>query len=231
MSELIGEGDCPYCGKHFKHLERHKCKKAPVEEKNVKEQVIKEEGMLVPSDDYLSAGVHIGTKRKNKFMSKFIYKIRPDGLAIFNVQKINERLKIISDYLSKFKPEEILFVCKRDSGFKPLKMLNHATGIKVITGRYLPGTLTNPNNDGFFEPKVVVVTDVWHDKQALTDAVKSGAVIIALCNSNSSINKVDVILPCNNRGHKSLALIFWIIAREYTKVKGLPFNFSKESFI
>ena len=164
-------------------------------------------------------------------MNNFTYKIRPDGLAIFDVKKIDDQLRIITKYLAKFKPEEILIVCKKENGEKPLKMLSMATGIKTITGRYLPGILTNPNNESYFEPKIVVVTDTWYDKQALNDAVKSGAVIIALCNTHTVTSNIDIVMPCNNRGHKSLALVYWIIAREYAKAHNIKFEFEKERFI
>ena len=237
---MTTEGDCPSCGKHFKNLGRHKCKVSPAktglsEAKKTKsaKKVTKTptEKTLVPSDDYLSSGVHIGTKNKNKVMKDYIYKIRSDGLAIFDVQKIDDRLRTIGQYLAKFKPEEILIVCKRDNGAKPLKMLKLATGINTVTGRYLPGTLTNPNNDYFMEPKVVMLTDAWYDKQALIDATKSGAVIISLSNSNSNLINIDISLPCNNRGHKSLALIYWIIAREYAKANKIKFEFEQEKFV
>ncbi len=226
MSELKGEGDCPYCGKHFKHLENHKCK---AKDDDSKEQ--SNNNLLIPSDSYLSNGVHIGIKSKSKDMNDFIFKIRPDGLVIFNIQKIDERLRTIIKFLSKFSPDEILIVSKRENGKKPLEMLSHATGIKTIVGRYLPGTMTNPNNDYFIEPKVVIITNTWYDKQALADAVKSGAVIISLCNSNCVRKNIDIILPCNNRGRKSLSLIYWLIAREYAKARGLEFNYSLEKFM
>lgn len=238
--EIKLEEECPTCGKKFKNLAKHKCKKATIEEvkpektkkketDDAKQEV--EENLLVKSDDYLSAGVHIGTKFRNKLMSDYIYKIRNDGLAIFNIQKIDEKLRLICNYLSKFNPEEIIIFSKRNTAAKPLKMINHTTGIKTIIGRYLPGSLTNPNNDEFMEPKVVIITDKWYDKQALTDSIKSGAVIITLCNTNTVTNNMDIVMPCNNKGQKSLSLIYWIIAREYAKAKGIPFEYEKEKFI
>jgi len=52
-----------------------------------------EERLLVPYDTYLEAGIHIGTRYKTKFMKNFIYKTRPDGLTVLNVQKIDNRIK------------------------------------------------------------------------------------------------------------------------------------------
>ena len=48
----------------------------------------KEEELLVPLDDFLKAGIHIGTKYKTKYMEPFIYKARPDGLLVLNVQEV-----------------------------------------------------------------------------------------------------------------------------------------------
>ena len=46
----------------------------------------KEEKLLVAQDVYLKSGIHIGTKFKTKYMGKFIYKTRPDGLSVLNLQ-------------------------------------------------------------------------------------------------------------------------------------------------
>src|SRR3990167_3210021 len=99
---------------------------------------------FVPQDVYLKSGIHIGTKFRTKYMEQFIYKTRPDGLSVLNLQKIDERIRIAASFLAQYAPEDILVVSRRETGWKPLKMLNKATGIRVIPGRYPPGMLTNP---------------------------------------------------------------------------------------
>jgi small subunit ribosomal protein S2 len=64
----------------------------------------KDQKFLVPQDMYLKAGIHIGTKFKTRHMDQFIYKTRPDGLSVLNLQKINERIEIAADILSKYEP-------------------------------------------------------------------------------------------------------------------------------
>ncbi|MBW2997369.1 30S ribosomal protein S2, partial [Candidatus Woesearchaeota archaeon] len=71
-----------------------------------------EEQLLVPIDNYLKAGIHIGTKFRTKYMDNFIYKTRPDGLYVLNLQKIDERLSIAAKFLAGYEPEEILVVCR-----------------------------------------------------------------------------------------------------------------------
>ncbi len=181
----------------------------------------KEQQFLVPQDTYLKAGIHIGTKFKTKYMSKFIYKTRSDGLSVLNLQRIDERIKTAVNMLSQFTPEEILIVSRRENAWKSVKMFAKVTGCKIFAGRYPPGVLTNPMLDNFAEPKVVLVTDPWPDRNIIEDAIKIGIPVIALCDTNNQSNNIDLVVPCNNKGKKSLGLFFWILAREYLTKTGL----------
>ncbi len=180
-----------------------------------------EEEFLVPLDQYLKVGIHIGTKFRTKYMAPFIYKVRPDGLSVLNMQKINERLKIASNYLSRYNPEDIVVVCRRENGHKSTNLFSKITGIRVINGRYPPGTLTNPALDTFTEAKLMLVVDPWPDKNAINDAIKVGIPIIALCDTNNESNNIDLVVPGNNKGKKSIALFFYILSKEYLKQRGL----------
>ncbi|MBI2137587.1 30S ribosomal protein S2 [Candidatus Woesearchaeota archaeon] len=180
-----------------------------------------DEQLLVPQDTYLKAGIHIGTKFKTKYMEPFIYKTRPDGLSVLNLQKIDERIKVAAKFLSNYAPEEILIVSRRENGWKALKAMGRVTGIRVFAGRYLPGILTNPSLENYLEVKIVVVADAWPDRNAISDAVKIGIPVIALCDTNNQSNSIDLVVPCNNKGKKSLGLLFWILTREYLRNRGV----------
>ncbi|MDP2908848.1 MAG: 30S ribosomal protein S2 [Nanoarchaeota archaeon] len=175
---------------------------------------------LVPLDLYLKVGLHIGTKFRTKYMEPFIYRVRPDGLAVLNVQKIDRRIDVASKFLAQYKPEEIMVVCRRENGWRAAKLFSKLTGIRVFTGRYPPGILTNLALESFTEIKMMLVTDPWPDKNALSDAVRVGVPIIALCDTNNTSNNIDLVVPCNNKGKKSLGLIFWILTKEYLKHRG-----------
>ena len=129
------------------------------------------ESLLIDSKEYLKSGIHIGTKFKTKYMAKFIYKTRPDGLSVLNLQQIDERVALAANFLAQYEPDEILITCRRENGWKALKKLGELTGIKVLPGRYPPGILTNSNLDTFTEPKVMMVCDPWPDKNAVEDEI------------------------------------------------------------
>jgi len=180
-----------------------------------------DEKLIVPQDVYLKSGIHIGTKFRTKYMEQFIYKTRPDGLSVLNLQKIDERIKIAARFLSNYAPEDILLVSRRENGWKALKLVNKFTGIRIFPGRYPPGILTNPNLENYTEAKVMLVTDAWPDRNAVADALKMGIPVLALCDTNNQANEIDLVIPCNNKGKKSLGLFFWVLTREYMLARGM----------
>ena len=190
-----------------------------------------EEQFLVPLEEYLKAGIHIGTKFRTKYMAPFIYKTRPDGLVVLNVQDIDKRIKLAANLLSQYNQEDILIVCRRENGWKAVNLFSKLTGIRVFAGRSPPGMLTNPSLTTFIETKLILVVDPWPDKNIVKDAIKIGIPVIALCDSNNETNNLDLVLPCNNKGKKSLGLIFWILAREYLKVKDKEFKEKIDDFV
>ncbi len=179
-----------------------------------------EQNLLIDSAEYLKTGVHIGTKFKTKYMKEFIYKTRPDGLSVLNLQKIDERLRLAVKFLANYDAKDILFTCRRENGWKGLRRLKKYTGINVIVGRYPPGILTNTNLDTFIEPKVLFVCDPWPDKNAVVDAGKAGTPVVALCDTNNEANNVDLVIPANNKGKKSVGIVLYLIAREFLRAKG-----------
>ncbi|AEA47596.1 30S ribosomal protein S2 [Archaeoglobus veneficus] len=186
---------------------------------------------LISPDEYLAAGVHIGTQVKTGDMRKFIYKVRPDGLYVLDIRQLDERIKIAGKFLSRFEPAKILVVAARQYGQKPAKMFAKVVGADCIVGRFVPGTLTNPMLREYREPDVVIVTDPAIDSQAVQEATDIGIPVVALCDSNNSAANVDLVIPTNNKGRKALALVYWLLAREILRNRGISeFPYAVEDF-
>ena len=179
-----------------------------------------DEDLLVPSDDYLLNGVHIGLKYKIADMKEFIYKVRPDKISVFDVKKIDERLRIASQFIASYKPEEVLVVSNRVYGRKPIIEFAKHTGYNAVKKRFVSGTLTNPNIRDYVEPKLLIVTDPSSDQQAIKEARSMGIPVVAICDTNTRTKNIDFVIPSNNKGKNSLALIYWILAREVLKHRG-----------
>ena len=101
--------------------------------------------LLIPLEEYLAAGLHIGTQQKTSDMEKYIFRIRSDGLYVLDISKTNDRIMAAAKFLSKYDPEDILVEATRQYGQAPVKKFGEVTGFKSIPGRFIPGTLTNKN--------------------------------------------------------------------------------------
>jgi len=175
------------------------------------------EELLVPLDTYMASGIQIGTKVRTKQMMPYVYKVNLNGLCTLNLPETDRRLRLASKMLSKYSPDDIIVVCRRENGWKGAKAFGKYTGVKTFTGRYPAGIMTNPNLDKFFEPKIIVVSDPYPDKNAVHDALIAGIPVIGLCDTNNTTDSIDFLIPCNNKGSKALGLIFWILATNYLK--------------
>ena len=190
------------------------------------------EKTLVPVETYLESGIQIGTTFKTKFMQPYIHKVNPkNGVAILDLEKVDQKLKEGANFLAKYKPEDILVVCRRENGWKAAKKFAKTIGAKYFVGRYPAGIITNSQLKTFMEPKLMFVADPRGDKNAVKDAYKVNIPILALCDSNNTLRNIDVAIVCNNKGAKSLGLVYWILTNEYLKATGQKAKVELEDFI
>jgi len=196
---------------------------------------VKEVEGLIDMDQYLSSGVHIGTRQKTGAMVPYIYRVRPDGLYVLDVRKTDERIRLAGRLLSRYEPERVLAVSARQYGQRPVQKFGEVTRATVIIGRVIPGTLTNPSYKGYIEPNALVITDPLADEQPLREAAEVGIPVIGLCDTDNETADIDVVIPTNNKGKKALALVYWLLARQVLKERGeitsdQDFKFSVDEF-
>ncbi len=191
------------------------------EELKEKVKAKKRTDMLVPLEEYVKAGIYLGTKVVTPEMKPFVYRRRADGLAIFNTDLIDEKLKEGVEYLCQFAPEDIILVCKRQAGWKAARKFSELTGIRTFTKKYPAGILTNTTLPDFFEAQLTLIIDSWLDKNALHDTLRVKKKVLMVCDTNNFSKGADKIIIGNNKSSKSLGVIFYILAKGYCKEKGI----------
>lgn len=179
--------------------------------------------LLAPLEDYLKAGIHIGTSSGMKSMDWAIYRTRSDGLYVLDVHKTDERIRIAAKFLARLKLSRVVACSVRAYGIYPVEMFAKITGATAITGRFIPGIFTNPTIKGryhYLEPDAVLITDPHFDKQALKEAQKVGTPVVSLVDTDNVTSSVDLAIPCNNKGRNSLAMVFWLLTKEILRENG-----------
>ncbi|WP_251343360.1 30S ribosomal protein S2 [Haloplanus halophilus] len=189
-----------------------------------------EADLLIPVEDYLGAGVHIGTQQKTEDMERFIHRVRDDGLYVLDVSQTDQRIRTAADFLANYSPEQVLVTSSRQYGRFPAEKFAEAIGARARTGRFIPGTLTNPDYDGYIEPDVVVVTDPIGDSQAVKEAITVGIPVIAMCDSNNQLSNVDLVIPTNNKGRRALSVVYWLLANETLDRRGAEPAYALDDF-
>jgi small subunit ribosomal protein S2 len=132
----------------------------------------------------------------------------------------SDKISKAANFIKEYNPKDVLIVSARQYGWKPAKKFADTCGFTCIAGRFTPGRLTNPEMRYFIEPKVIILTDPAADAQALREAINIKIPVIAMCDSNNLTHNVDMVIPGNNKGRRSLALIYWLLSREILRIRG-----------
>ena len=168
----------------------------------------------------ISTGIRVGTQVKTKFMKQFIENASPEGLYMLNIDMTLDKINTSAKFINRIGAENIIVCSGRQYAGIPIEKFCEMTGAKQLLGRFMPGTLTNPSLPYYIEPKLILISDPEVDVQALIEATNAGIPIIGISNTDNVTSKLDVIIPANNRGRKSLATIYWLLVRQILIEKG-----------
>lgn len=121
-------------------------------------------------------------------------------------------------------PADVCVISARPYGQRAVLKFAAHTGAQAIAGRFTPGSFTNYITRSFKEPRLIIVTDPRTDSQAIKEASYVNIPVIALCDTDSPTEYVDVAIPTNNKGRHAIGCIWWMLAREVLRLRGTIFN-------
>lgn len=170
----------------------------------------------------IQSNCHIASRNYNVQMQRFIHHVGKDGVPIFKIDETYERIRLAARIIAGVSDlADVYAISSRNYGQRAvIKFASHTKCSMTSSSRWTPGSLTNHQTKQFKEPKVIIVADPYADYKAIKEASYANIPVIALCDSHNNLKFVDVVIPCSTSSTESIAIVFWMLAREVLTLRG-----------
>ena len=99
-----------------------------------------------------------------------------------------------------------------------MKITKAVIPVAGLGTRFLPASKAIPK-------EMLTIVDRPTIQYIVEEAALIGVPVIALCSTDNSLENVDLVIPVNNKGRRSLAIVYWLLAREILRERGqLPIS-------
>ena len=180
-----------------------------------------QESIEINKDFLVKYRVHYGRNIKTKFSEEFIYAMHPKGFYLIDLEKTLAKMRVAAKFLSRYDPQEVMIHSAREFAKRGIDEMCKLTGFQGVTGRFIPGTLTNYMLKYNRNISILLVIDHTYDRQAVDEAIKMKIPVISFVDTNSDGSNIDLAIPANNKGKYSIAALLWSLTILILREKGL----------
>jgi len=176
----------------------------------------------------LACTVHIGNTNLASGHERYVHGRNDAGNHIIDLRKTWEKLVLAARAIVAVPNPKDVCVVGLNAGSGTVSPIAQRAVLKFgkycearsVVGRFTPGTLTNQIQTHYFEPSLLIISDPVKDHQPLMESSYMNIPVIAFTNTHHSLRNIDIAIPCNTESPNSIALMYWLLAREVLRLQG-----------